>query len=365
MGTTTTGRPPMSLEQMRQVGKLVAKDAGGGSVQAFFEANKDTLKSLLPRHMTPERMLKIAMGALRTTPKLMGCTVQSLFGAVVHCSQLGLEPNTPQGHIYLIPFENKRKGVTEVQIVVGFKGLVDLARRSGQIVSISARARHRNDEWKMLLGTEDTIHHVPADGERGEVVGYYAVAKLQGGGVQFEYMNRADVEKVRDASQGYKTAVRFGKTDSPWQAHFDEMAKKTVVRRLCKMLPMSIEMANLMAADERGEMGASQGMEKVLEGEWSPAEEVVAAPGADWPLFDADGLLLQADAAPGWEKSCREALGAMTEARAVAAWRAAMGDTFEALALRDAKAVERVEAAAQDRMDELAEAEARQAEDAA
>lgn len=354
MGTTTTARPPMSLEQMRQVGKQVAKDAGGGSVQAFFDANKDTLKALLPRHMTPERMLKIAMGALRTTPKLMGCTVQSLFGAVVHCSQLGLEPNTPQGHIYLIPFENKRKGVTEVQIVVGFKGLVDLARRSGQIVSISARARHRNDEWKMLLGTEDTIHHIPADGDRGEVIGFYAVAKLQGGGVQFEYMNRADVEKVRDASQGYKTAVKFGKSDSPWMAHFDEMAKKTVVRRLCKMLPMSIEMANLMAADERGEMGVGQSMEKVLEGEWSPAEEAAPPPVSDWPVFDINGELLQADAASSWEKSCMEVLADLKTAQEVSAWRAGMDENFEAVSMRDAFVVKRVEEAAQARMDALA-----------
>jgi recombination protein RecT len=296
MGMTTT-KPALSLQELRAAGKQVAREAGGGTVAAFFDANKDTLKALLPAHMTPDRMLKIALGALRTTPKLMQCTVESLFGAVVYCAQMGLEPNTPQGHIYLIPFENKRKGVTEVQIVTGFKGLVDLARRSNQIVSISARVRHERDEFRMLLGTADEIHHVPADGDRGKALGFYAVAKLKDGGVQFEYMSLTEIEKVRDQSQGYKTAVRFGKADSPWMAHFDEMAKKTVVRRLCKMLPMSIELRGAEALDARADAGMGQSLDSVLEGQWEPAEELEAieAPPAVESAAPADGEIRNAD----------------------------------------------------------------------
>jgi len=120
---------PTSLAELKQTSKMVAREAGIGNVKKFFESQKGSLAAVLPKHVSADRMLKIALGALRTTPKLMNCSVESLMGAVVHCSQLGLEPNTPLGHAYLIPFDNRKKGVTEVQIVLGYKGLIDLARR--------------------------------------------------------------------------------------------------------------------------------------------------------------------------------------------------------------------------------------------
>lgn len=257
-------------EDIRRAGKLVAKQAGGGTVASFFNANKETLKALLPAHMTPERMMKIALGALRTTPKLMDCTIESLFGSVVVCAQMGLEPNTPQGHIYLIPFENRRKQSTEVQIIVGYKGLIDLARRSGQIESLSSRVVHERDEFDIDYGTSDQIVHKPfLRGDRGKIVGFYAVAKLKGGGVQFEFMSVAEVNAVRDGSQGYQTAKRFNKTNTPWISNYEEMGKKTVIRRLTKYLPMSIELANAVALDGRAEGGETQGLDRVLDGDFT------------------------------------------------------------------------------------------------
>ncbi len=257
-------------EDIRRAGKLVAKQAGGGTVASFFSANKETLKALLPAHMTPERMMKIALGALRTTPKLMDCTIESLFGSVVVCAQMGLEPNTPQGHIYLIPFENRRKQATEVQIIVGYKGLIDLARRSGQIESLSARVVHERDEFDIDYGTADQIVHKPfLRGDRGKIAGFYAVAKLKGGGVQFEFMSVAEINAVRDGSQGYQTAKRFNKTNTPWISNYEEMGKKTVIRRLAKYLPMSIELANAVALDGRAEGGEAQGLDRVLDGDFT------------------------------------------------------------------------------------------------
>lgn len=263
---------PGKIAEIQKAGKMIAKEAGGTLVSDFFEANKDAIRAVLPQHMTPDRMTKIALRALRTTPKLMQCSLSSLFGAVVTCAQFGLEPNTPQGHIYLIPFENKKKGVIEVQIVIGYKGLIDLARRSGQIVSISAREVYSNDEFKVSLGTDERIIHTPClTGDRGQVVGFYAVAKLKDGGTQFEFMSVADVNAIRDASQGYKTAVRFAKPgvplNTPWATHYVQMALKTVARRLAKWLPMSIEMANAVALDERHDANLTQGLDTVLEGE--------------------------------------------------------------------------------------------------
>ena len=252
-----------NLAELRQKAKLPARQAGGSNVQAFFEANRGTLAALLPSQMPVERMLKLALGALRTTPKLMECTTESLFGAVVVCAQLGLEPNTPLGHAYLIPFEKRAKRGsewvterTDVQVVIGYKGMLDLARRSGQIISISAREVRENDHFEPHYGTEERLEHRPVLRCRGEVIGFYAVAKLVGGGCAFEFMSREDVDAIRDASQGYKAAETSSKRsgrapDSPWHNNYVEMGRKTVLRRLFKYLPISIEIANAAAIDER------------------------------------------------------------------------------------------------------------------
>lgn len=263
---------PTSLAELKQTSKMVAREAGIGNVKKFFESQKGTLAAVLPKHVGADRMLKIALGALRTTPKLMNCSVESLMGAVVHCSQLGLEPNTPLGHAYLIPFENRKKGVTEVQIVLGYKGLIDLARRSGQIVSIAAHEVCANDEFEYSYGLDETLVHKPAMGARGPVIAFYAVAKLQGGGHAFEVMSAEQINEIRDNSQNYKFAK--DKRNTVWGQHYAEMGRKTVLRRLVKYLPVSIELAQAAALDELGSAGRSQALDNVLEGDYiTPMED--------------------------------------------------------------------------------------------
>ncbi|MNS92024.1 recombination and repair protein RecT [compost metagenome] len=290
-----------SLADLKKTSKMVASQAGIGQVKAFMESQKATLAAVLPRHVSPDRMLKIALGALRTTPKLMGCTVESLMGAVVQCSQLGLEPNTPLGHAYLIPFEKRKKQgnewVTdkiEVQIVLGYRGLIDLARRSGQIVSIAAQAVYENDHFEYAYGLDEKLEHRPAMGERGAIIAFYAVAKLAGGGHAFEVMSDADVTRIRDASQGWQQAVRAKKQDtSPWGAHYAEMGRKTVLRRLFKYLPVSIELANAASLDELNARGESQALDNVLEGDYitpAPGDDADDAP-VNAPAFDPAPIL--------------------------------------------------------------------------
>lgn len=264
-----------SIQQLKQTGKMPAAEAGIGNVKKFFESQKSVLLDVLPKHVDANRMLKIALGALRTTPKLMQCTTESLFGAIVQCSQLGLEPNTPLGHAYLIPFDKKKKQgnqwvveKTEVQIVFGYKGLIDLARRSGQIVSISAHEVCEKDHFVYQYGLDEKLEHRPAMGDRGEIVAFYAVAKLVGGGHAFEVMSRSQVDAIRDASQGWQQAKRSNSTDkSPWGAHYAEMGRKTVLRRLTKYLPISIELATAVALDNRAGNEA-QDLGDVLTGEY-------------------------------------------------------------------------------------------------
>ncbi len=271
MSATAQLKNKMSNRELATASRQVAKDAGIGTVKQFFESQKGSMAAVLPKHVSTDRMLKIALGAMRTTPKLMNCRIESLMSAVVQCAQLGLEPNTPLGHAYLIPFENRKQGTTEVQVIMGYKGLIDLARRSGQIVSIAAHEVREHDEFDFAYGLEERLEHRPASGHRGEITHFYAVAKLVGGGHAFEVMGKADVDAIRDSTQ---TKGKFG----PWKDHYVEMGRKTALRRLFKYLPVSIELATASQIDEQQEPDYSD----VLEGE-IVAPEPIEDQGGDQP----------------------------------------------------------------------------------
>ena len=272
-----TNKPNVTdIATIKQTGKSVAKDAGMNNVRAYFESQKGMLAEVLPRHLTPERMLRIALGALRTTPKLMQCTTQTLFGGVVQLAQLGLEPNTPLGHAYLIPFENRQKGVTEVQVLIGYKGLIELARRSGQVVSIAAHEVCEKDYFVYEYGLDEKLSHRPAMGDRGEVVSFYAVALLKDGGHAFEVMSAKQVEAIRDEAQNYKFAR--DKRTTVWAKHFVEMGRKTVLRRLFKYLPVSVEMASALAIDDKADTAAAVAdLDHIIEGEFTVVADEDAA----------------------------------------------------------------------------------------
>ena len=210
---------------------------------------RDQLAAVAAKHMNPERMMRVVANAIRTTPKLQECEPMSFLGGLMQCASLGLEPNTILGHAYLIPFENKRKGVVEVQLVVGYKGLIDLARRSGHITSIHAGIHYSDDEmWEYEEGTEAMLRHRPGP-QDGKKLHSYAIAKFKDGGHAYVVLPWSHVMKIRDGSQGYQTAVRFNKKDSPWIAHEDAMAKKTAIRALAKYLPLSVEFVDAMSVD--------------------------------------------------------------------------------------------------------------------
>lgn len=258
---------------MIPVHQQTALAAGTTAVKAFFESQKASLLKVLPQHISADRMLALALGAMRTAPKLRDCTVESLFGALIQCSQLGLEPNTPLGHAFLIPFENKRQGKTEVQIVFGYKGLVDLARRSGQIVSISAHEVCANDVFEFEYGLDEKLTHRPAMLKpRGEVIAFYAVIKMRDGGHVIEVMSVEEVEKIRNNSNNYKFAQDKAKTI--WGAHFVVMGRKTVVRQALKWCPLSVELATAVQLDAKAEADEeSQNLGAVFAGECENVDE--------------------------------------------------------------------------------------------
>lgn len=246
-------------------------------ISYLLNQRKGEIAKMLPKHLNAERLLKVAQIAATTTPALAKCDVASLVGAIGQCAQMGLEPNTVLGHAYLVPFNTKRKDangaerwVNSVQVIIGYKGLIDLARRSGQIISIAAHEVCEHDEFELVYGLDEKLTHKPDMGERGEVIGFYAVAKLKDGGHAFEFMSRHQIEKIRDGSQGWQQAVKFKKQAvHPWQAHFVEMGRKTVIRRLAKFLPLSIEFQTAAALDELAESGRDQHIETALEGDYN------------------------------------------------------------------------------------------------
>ena len=258
MGSLTTRPPNQGGDQGQIISLLSRPDI------------KEQMALALPKHVTAERLARIALTEVRKNPKLMNCDQVSFMGAIMQCCQLGLEPGGALGHAYLIPFENRAKGITECQFIVGYRGMIDLARRSGQIVSLSARVVHLGDQFRFCYGLDETIEHVPGP-DAGQMTHVYAVAKLKDGGQQFEVMTRADVEEVRNGSHGYKAAVKYGKKDHPWMTNFDEMARKTVARRLFKWLPVSVELATAVSLDEQSDHGHQENpLEHLVLGQGQP-----------------------------------------------------------------------------------------------
>lgn len=207
------------------------------SIKDYIQVMTPEISKALPKVMTPERFTRIALSAVSNTPKLAECTPASFLGAMMNAAQLGLEPNTPLGQAYLIPY-----GKT-CQFQIGYKGLLDLAYRSGEVKSIQAQVVYENDEFDFEFGLNPFLKHKPAKENRGKPIWYYAVFKLVNGGEGFEIMSREDV---------LSHAKKFSKTynSGPWQTNFDEMAKKTVIKKVLKYAPLKSEFATQLAADE-------------------------------------------------------------------------------------------------------------------
>jgi len=215
------------------------------SIVSVFNNNKAMLQAALPKHLTADRMIRLMQTCFRTTPKLLECDKTSVVLSIVQAAQLGLEPGTPLGQAYLIP--RKLKGVLTCTMMPGYRGLLDLARRSGKIKSVEARVVREGDEFRYAFGLTPVLEHRPlVDGTPGAMLYAYAVIHLKDGGVQFDVMTRADIERIKEIVK----KQNGGTLDGPWTSHEEEMWKKTVLKRALKLAPASIEFANAAAVDD-------------------------------------------------------------------------------------------------------------------
>ncbi|UZT82658.1 recombinase RecT [Caproicibacterium sp. BJN0003] len=214
------------------------------TIQTYIQKMQGEIKKALPSVLTPERFTRIILSALSTNPQLGATTPQSFLGAMMTAAQLGVEPNTPLGQAYLIPYKNH--GTLECQFQLGYKGLIDLAYRSGQISVIQAHTVYEHDEFDYELGLEPKLHHVPCkDADKGNAVYFYGMFKTKDGGYGFEVMS---VDDVRAFAKRYSKA--YSSSYSPWSTNFEEMAKKTVLKRALKYAPLKTEFVRGMSADE-------------------------------------------------------------------------------------------------------------------
>lgn len=210
------------------------------SMQQYIKQMEGEIKKALPSVITPERFTRIVLSALSTNHALAATTPQSFLGAMMTAAQLGVEPNTPLGQAYLIPYRNH--GVLETQFQLGYKGLIDLAYRSGEVSTIQAHVVCEHDTFDYSFGLDPQLKHIPAKSDRGAPVFVYAVFRTKDGGYGFEVMS---VDDIRKHAQKFSKSYEKG----PWQTNFEEMAKKTVLKKTLKYAPMKSDFVRAIAQD--------------------------------------------------------------------------------------------------------------------
>ncbi len=221
----------------------VTPAAGRPAMQTYIKQMENEIKKALPSVLTPERFTRIVLSALSTNPKLAETTPQSFLGAMMTAAQLGVEPNTPLGQAYLLPYWNSKNRCYECQFQLGYKGLLDLAYRSGDVSVIQAHVVYENDEFSYAFGLNPELRHIPAKQDRGEPTHVYAIFHTKSDGYGFEV---ASIESIRIHAQKYSKSFDNG----PWQTNFEEMAKKTVLKRVLKYAPLKSEFTRALVQDE-------------------------------------------------------------------------------------------------------------------
>lgn len=203
---------------------------------------KSDIKDALPSHVCVESFQKSVLSLYNLDESLQNCESTTFIAAMIECAKLGLEPNNILGQAYLVPVSVD--GVNKVEFQIGYKGLIELAYRSGKLRSLYAHEVRANDEFYIDYGLEHKLIHKPLlDGDRGDVIGYYAVYQMDNRGASFVFMTR---DEILGHSKKYSRS--FG--CDLWESEFDAMAKKTVIKKLLKYAPLSIELQKSVSVDE-------------------------------------------------------------------------------------------------------------------
>ena len=229
-------------------------------IEQLIQASLKELGKALPSHLNAERLVRIAITTIRQNPKLAECSPMSFLGALFQSAQLGLEPNV-EGQAYINPYLNSKKitdengktkwiKVLEAQFQIGYKGYIELFYRHEAAEHIDMHAVHEHDRFEYQYGSDSYLHHTPVLKDRGEVIAYYAVAKIKGGGSVFKVMGKdACIEHGKTHSKCFDKETQSFDKNSSWFKYPDAMCKKTVLIQLAKLLPKSVELQKALSMD--------------------------------------------------------------------------------------------------------------------
>lgn len=248
--------------------EVAVNHATGLRTMLESEAMVEQITKALPKHITAERMMRVALTAYQRNPGLWECDARSICGCIIEASELGLEPNGIIAHAYLVPYNNKTTGQKEAQLMIGYKGLAELALRSPKVLSIyPPEVVYEKDEYVVEKGMNPRLEHRPYLGkeDRGAIVAAYAIAKIADQDEKpFVWLTLKDLQSLQSRSK-----AKFG----PWKTDYAAMCKKSAIRQLCKYLPCRPEEQEPINKDELRDFGVMNGDEFI------PREETVAPEG--------------------------------------------------------------------------------------
>lgn len=234
--------------------KELAKKSPLDTMRELFDKHKPALKDLLPPHVKEKEVISAAINACRENPALLECTPQSMLGAVAKCCQLGLPPADGTHRVCLVPFRSIKKNCTEAQLIVEYRGLIYLSQNL-QDMTPNNQVVCRNDKFEYDLGSHPFIkHRLPVEGDRGDILGAYALLEVTGKPPIIEYMTKKEIDEIRARSKA--------SSSGPWVTDYSMMARKTVLRRALRLAPMSTKRGELLQQalqlDEKAELGMPQ-----------------------------------------------------------------------------------------------------------
>ena len=233
-------------------GQIVKRASVTDKIEGWVNdpAFQSRIKSMLPTIIKPERFAAVALTSVSRNPALLECPPVSLIRCLLQAATVGLEVDNGLGHAYLVPFRDRKAGTTECTLILGYRGLVQLLHRSNAVSAVYTQVVREGDAFDFELGLEPKLVHRPKNDPDQPMLHAYAILHMKDGTKLFDVMSRAEIEKVRGRSRA--------SASGPWVTDFVEMAKKTVLRRLAKLAPMSVEDQRLVTADELADAGRAQ-----------------------------------------------------------------------------------------------------------
>jgi recombination protein RecT len=211
--------------------------------ESYLKAMLPAITEALPKSkgMDAERIMRITLTTLKSNPKLLETSIESLLSCVLQSAQLGLEPNL-LGSCYFVPYKNT------CSFIIGYRGMIDLVTRSGEVKTIVSNPVYEKDIFVEVYGKEERFEHVPSrELDRGALKGFYAYAHMKNGGFKAEYMSIEEINRIRNE---HSISYKFDKNNSIWAKHYEAMCTKTIIKKLVKTLPISTEIQNSIAQDE-------------------------------------------------------------------------------------------------------------------